>query len=76
LDISDKLNRDSAVDEDCIRERFALDIEGIVEAVDLDLEMVFVEGDSIVEGAKTEDSVGLDLGNGDGVVDKKSIGGS
>ena len=70
------MDRDSACDEDGVRKGFALDVDCVAEAVDFDLEMVFVEGDGVVEGAEAEDSVGLDLGNGDGVVDKKSIGGS
>ena len=61
---------------DGIREGFALDVDGIAEAVDFDLEMVFVEGDGIVEGADAEDGVGLNLGDGNGIVDKKGIGGS
>jgi len=60
---------------DGIREGFALDVDGIAEAVDFDLEMVFVEGDGVVEGAEAEDGVGLDLGDRDGVVKDQCIGG-
>ena len=55
---------------------FALDINGVIEAVDFDLEMVFVEGDGVVEGAEAEDGVGLDLGDGYGVAEDQGIGGS
>ena len=58
---------------DGIREGFALDVDGIVEAVDFDLEMVFVEGDGVVEGAEAEDGVGLDLGDGDCIAEDKGI---
>ena len=60
---------------DGIREGFALDVDGIVEAVDFDLEMVFVEGDGVVEGAEAEDGVGLDLGDGDSIAEDQGIGG-
>ena len=76
MDIPDQLDGDAAVDENGIGQGFTLDVNGIVEAVDFDLKVVFVEGDGVVEGAKAEDSIGLDLVNGDGVMDKKSIGGS
>ena len=54
---------------------FALDINGVIEAVDFDLEMVFVEGDGVVEGAEAEDGVGLDLGDWDGIAEDQGIGG-
>ncbi len=60
---------------DGIREGFALDVDGIVEAVDFDLEMVFVEGDGVVKGAEAEDGVGLDLGDGDSIAEDQGIGG-
>ena len=60
---------------DGIREGFALDVDGIAEAVDFDLEMVFVEGDGVVEGAEAEDGVGLNLGDGDCVSEDQCIGG-
>ena len=58
-----------------IWEGFALDVNGIAKAVDFDLEVVFVEGDGVVEGAEAEDSVGLDLGDRDGIAEDKGIGG-
>ena len=60
---------------DSIGECFALDVDGIVEAVDFDLEMVFVEGDGVVKGAEAEDGVGLDLGDGDSIAEDQGIGG-
>ena len=42
--------------------------------MDFDLEVIFVDGDGIVEGAEAEDGVGLDLGDGDGVAEDKGIG--
>ena len=60
---------------DCIRKGFALDVDSVVKAMDLDLEMVFVEGDGVVEGAEAEDGVGLDLGDGDCIAEDKGIGG-
>ncbi len=59
---------------DGIREGFALNVNGVAEAVDFDLKVVFVEGDGVVEGAEAEDGVGLDLGDGNGVAEDKGIG--
>jgi len=67
------LDRDSACDEDGVRKGFALDVDCVAEAVDFDLEMVFVEGDGVVEGAETEDGVGLDLGSYKGIPYQKCI---
>ena len=58
-----------------IRKGFTLDVNGVVEAVDLDLEVVFVEGDGVVEGAEAEDSIGLDLGDGNCIAEDKGIRG-
>ena len=60
---------------DGIGKGFALDVDGIAEAVDFDLEVVFVEGDGVVEGAESKDGVGLDLGDGDCVAEDQGIGG-
>ena len=75
LDVPDNLDWDMMYFVDGIGKGFALDVNGIAEAVDFDLEMVFVEGDGVVEGADAEDGVGLDLGNGDCVAEDQSIGG-
>ena len=75
MDIPDQLDGDSACDEDGIRKCFALDVDCVAESVDFDLEVIFVDGDGIVEGAEAEDGVGLDLGDGDGVAEDKGIGG-
>jgi len=76
FDIFDQLDWDAAVDKNGIGESFALDVNSIAETVDFDLEVVFMEGDGVVEGADAEDGVGLNLGDGNGIVDKKGIGGS
>ena len=60
---------------DGIGKGFALDVDGIAEAVDFDLEVVFVEGDGVVEGAEAEDSIGLDLGDGNCIAEDKGIRG-
>ena len=59
---------------DGIGKGFALNVNGVAEAVDFDLEVVFVEGDGVVEGAEAEDGVGLDLGDGDCIAEDKGIG--
>ena len=41
--------------------------------MDFDLEVIFVDGDGIVEGAEAEDGVGLDLGDGDCIAEDKGI---
>jgi len=51
-----------------------LDCRWYREAVDFDLEMVFVEGDGVVEGAEAEDGVGLDLGDGDCIAEDQVSG--
>lgn len=70
----DNLNRDTAVDGDCIRKAFALDKKGIMEAMDFDLKAVFVENHGVMEGAEAEDGIGLKLGNRDCIADENSIG--
>ena len=51
-----------------------MDVEGVVEAVDFDLEVIFVEGNGVVEGAEAEDGVGLYLGDGDCIAEDYGIG--
>ena len=60
---------------DGIGKGFVLDLDGVTEAVDFDLEVVLVEGNGIMEGADAEDGVGLDLGDGDCVAKDLGIGG-
>ena len=74
MDVTDDLDWDAVGFVDGVGEGFALDIDGIAEAVDFDLEMVFVEGDGVVEGAEAEDGVGLDLGDGDCIAEDQGIG--
>ena len=73
LDIPDDLDWDVMCFVDGVGEGFALDIDGIAEAVDFDLEVVFVEGYGVVEGAEAEDGVGLDLGDGDCIAEDQGI---
>jgi hypothetical protein len=75
LNISDNLDRDVVGFVDGVGEGFALDVDGVAEAVDFDLEVIFVEGDGIVEGAEAEDGVGLDLGDGDCIMEDQGVGG-
>ncbi len=74
MEIPDNLDWDVVGFVDGIREGFALNVNGVAEAVDFDLKVVFVEGDGVVEGAEAEDGVGLDLGDGNGVAEDKGIG--
>ena len=60
---------------DGIREGFALNVNGVAEAVDFDLKVVFVEGDGVAEGADAEDCVGLNLGDGDCIAEDQGVGG-
>jgi hypothetical protein len=75
LDVPDNLDWDVVGFIDGIGKGFTLDINGVVEAVDFDLEVVFMEGDGVVEGAEAEDGVGLDLGDGDCIAEDEGIGG-
>jgi len=74
LDVPNDLDWNVVCFVNGIRKGFTLDVNGVVEAVDLDLEVVFVEGDGVVKGTEAEDGISLDLGNGDGVVDKEGVG--
>ena len=74
LNIPDDLNWNVVGFINGIWKGFALDVDGVAEAVDFDLEVIFAEGDGVVEGAEAEDGVGLDLGDGNGVAEDKGIG--